>query len=83
MKGSPACQGAVTRAQFLGSLAMLFLFSAMTSLFLIIMGKAKKECAGLALVFSESLYRRGVGKIGGRWVFSDRCDGYTLMEITT
>lgn len=62
---------------------MLFLFSAMTSLFLIIMGKAKKECAGLALVFSESLYRRGVGKIGGRWVFSDRCDGYTLMEITT
>lgn len=73
----------MTRAQVLGSLVMLFLFSAMTSLFFIIRGTVKKECAGHAFVFSESLYRRGGGKAGGPWVFSDRCGGHTLMEITT
>lgn len=83
MKGSPACQGVVTRAQVLGSLVMLFWFSAMTRLFFIIRGTGKKECAGHAFVFSESLYRREGGKTGGRWVLSDRCDGCTLMEITT
>lgn len=56
----------------------------MASLFLIMRRTVKKDCSGHAFVFSESLYQRGEGNTGGRWVFSEGYNGYTaLMEITT
>lgn len=84
MKGFPACKRAVTRTPVFRFPGYILLFSAMASLFLIMRRTVKKDCSGHAFVFSESLYQRGEGNTGGRWVFSEGYNGYTaLMEITT